>query len=1213
MRIRKLELQGFKSFVDRQTFHFGDGIAGVVGPNGCGKSNVADAIKWCLGEQSARQLRGGAMQDVIFSGSECRSPVGMAEVSLTFAASGEAFPGQWARYEEVAVTRRLYRDGTSEYLINQEKVRRRDIQDLFLDTGVANSLYSFIEQGRVGKMVSAKPEERRALLEEAAGISRYKARRAETLSKLASTEGNLERATDVCDEMGRRLRTLERQVEKAARYRRLGARVRQGEIFLGLVKFSGLAGDRKALRDDLREARADAEKFGRELEARDADLEVHREEIAVLEALVGGLRDELSELEAERRESESARHYQGKARDELVIRIDVLAHDIEDLTRQHDRAQEDSERIGSELGTQQGLLDGADVRLTECREQAAETGGLLQEQKTEFEAAKDKVLKLVTGLTRRKAVVSSKEQRFEELTARREELGRDGVSSLENLDVARESLAAVEAEAEKAREALDIAKKDLERVREALKTEEALLSEERSSLGELDLQRLESERSFAGDEARLHSLQDLQQAHADFEDGARAILESSSNLGTLAEHLVVPEELQERVEFALGDSLSHVLFEKESELLAAAAKGREGSRTGLVCIESATAHGGWAADLAGSEAGGKALGRLLDCWGQAKDLKTGLAQWKKTGQGVITDDGMVIGVDGVVHVGRQSPGSGAAVLRRQREITEIAARLEETGAALEALRQESDAARERVSKIGKTVVSRREEVEAFRVAFRDAQLALGEAEHRVREDKGALDRENSQAQALEAQRGSIDATISQIESTLADEKRLVEAEEIELADTEERTAKLRTEVIEIESRASRARELLARAEAEQQGANQQVQLLKSTLEGVTAQATSALERLERTRTEREEAIGRISNLGEDDVRLNQRIQELGESQGELRTRLKEGTDQLTAVRQTLTTAEESLRGLRESKEDASVRKSELELKVQEARLHIENLREQVEERYQVSLPGLLDKLEREAFLAIEVGEVIQTDLPVDEDKLPQVSDLRITPELLESREDVERWVRSLAEDRRGIERLGEVNLAALEEYEELIERYNYLVAQREDLEESVEAIRRAIAEINRTCRERFKDAYDQVSEHFERMYPTLVGGGKARLVLTDEDDLLETGVDIFVQPPGKRLQNLSLLSGGEKAMTAIALIFSLFMVKPSPFCLLDEVDAPLDEGNGGRFNDMLKEMSERSQFIVITHNKKTMEAVDTLYGVTMPDPGISRLVTVQIH
>jgi len=1213
MRIRKLEMQGFKSFVDRQTFHFGDGIAGVVGPNGCGKSNVADAIKWCLGEQSARQLRGGAMQDVIFSGAEGRSAVGMAEVSLTFAAEEEPFPGQWARYEEVQVTRRLFRDGNSEYLINMEKVRRRDIQDLFLDTGMVNSLYSFIEQGRVGKMVSARPEERRALLEEAAGISRYKARRAETLSKLASTEGNLERATDVCDEMGRRLRVLEKQVEKAARYRRLSARIRQGEVYLGLVKFAGLAGDRRALRDSLRTARSEEEKHGKELDARDVELQVHRDEIQVLEQVVGDQRDALSEMEAERRESESARHYQGRTRDDLTVRLDVMAHDLEDLSRQRERADTDASSMKEELSTSQETLEGADQRLGGCGDQAKEAGAQLLEQRQELETGKDRVMSLVTGLTRRRAVIASKTQRQEELLARAAELGESGASTLADLAQAKKVLSLVEEDAAAAREAMTTSTAALDTGREALKKGESELSSARKMLGELDLKRLEAEREVAADEARLRSLEDLQNAHADLEEGARTLLESVENLGTVAEHLDVPEALQERVELVLGNSLSHLVFSDEETLLAAAKAGLDGPRMGFVHIDGGPELTGWAAGIAGDRVGEQALARLLAGWDEAPDLVAALKKWKETGRGVQTPDGSLVGPDGVVFVGRQSPGSGAAVLRRQRQITDLAAALDLSHGRLNALRQEAEDARSHLESLSVEVTRLREELETLRSAHRDCHVALAEADSKIREERASLLRQSSQAEALEGEQASISGTLAAIASTLDEETRGLSEEETDLADTEERVGALRTEVMDTEDRNSRAREMLARAEAEQESAQERVVLLKNTLVGVEAQLASAIERFDRLTKEREEAISRVEELGSDDVRLNERIQELGEQQGDLRIKLKDATDRLKSVRHTLSEAEESLRGLRDAREAATTTRNALELQVQEARLHIENLREQVEERYQVSLPGLLDRLERDASLTLEAGAAALGEVPVDPDLLPEVSDLVITPDCLEERERVETWVRQLSEDRRGLERLGEVNLAALEEYEDVIGRYNYLEEQRLDLEESVEAIRKAIAKINRTCRERFKDAYDQVSGHFERMYPALVGGGQARLILTDEDDLLETGVEIFVQPPGKRLQNLDLLSGGEKAMTAIALIFSLFMVKPSPFCLLDEVDAPLDEGNGGRFNKMLKEMSERSQFIVITHNKKTMEAVDTLYGVTMPDPGVSRLVTVQIH
>ena len=1212
MRIRKIELQGFKSFVDRQSFHFGEGIAGVVGPNGCGKSNISDAIRWCIGEMSAKSLRGSEMQDVIFNGTSDRKPVGMAEVGMTFLADGEPFPGQWERYEELQVTRRLYRSGQSEYLINQEKVRRRDIQDLFLDTGISNPLYSFIEQGRVEFLISSKPEKRRELIEEAAGISRYKVRRAESLSKLEKTEQNLARTTDLTDEMAKRLRSLERQVQKAAKYRRLRAWVRQGELFLSLAKFNGLTGDRRAMFAGLREAKQHAELEGREVLRKEKELGLEREELLVIEAVVGKIRDELSELEAVRREQESARHYQNREQVDLRERLSSMHSTLGRLEEQGVQAAVELEELSLSLQEARVQLESHESQIHGARGEASTRVERLNAHRSQERILDTDVAKRISELATNRANLAASEGRKERIKDSLRELEGQGTASetelsrvSEALVGATEAVTVTEANTKAAGErvaALSGKRVEADALREQLE-QSFVLARKQASEHDLVVARLES---------RIKSLEELQEAHAGVAEGAKRFLEHAHSRGSLAEHLDVATEEEGLAQKLLGPWLSCVLVDTVDELQDMLEELGEGDRAGLLCLEDAPAPDGLAKRFGGTERGQKALSILLSGWREADTLREAIALGRGL-QGALLPDETVVRSGGVVWAGESTPDASTAVLRRRRQLSELQSELVQQRVRQFNLAEELEKAQEQRAAGQKERAQISRELEEARSELRDAEIASAKArtglaeiqreESRWQDTRSNLEEKRSEllTQKLAAEGEIEERTVRLAESTA----------QHEAAESALRTHRKQGEAIEGD--AAEAREALARSESGRKGAADRVDLLESTLRGVERRKEEMKRQTEELQSERKSAGRRIEELEADDLRLGESILKIEGQQNQLREKLGLEGGRLKAARERVGEMEEHLRGLRQKREKARAECGRLEMELQEVRVRIETIREQIQQRYELSLAAMLDQMDRDGHLLIEAGAQATADLPIDESKLPEVSDFSVRPRMLENESLITEWVERVQDSRKKVEMLGEVNLAALEEFVDLRARHTYLEEQRQDLEDSVAAIRKAIAQLNRTCRERFREAYDQVNTNFQGLYPRLVGGGSARLQLTNEDDLLETGVEILAQPPGKRLQNLSLLSGGEKAMTALALIFALFQVKPSPFCLLDEVDAPLDDSNGARFNQMLREMSEMSQFIVITHNKKTMEVMDTLYGVTMPKPGQSRLVSVQIH
>jgi len=1204
MRIRKLTLQGFKSFADRATFQFGDGIAGVVGPNGCGKSNVVDAVKWCIGEQSARSLRGDAMSDVIFAGSAGRSAVSFAEVSLTFAASDEPFPGIWARFAEIDVTRRLYRDGHSEYLLNQERVRLRDLQDLFMDSGVGNQLYSFIEQGRIGQIVHARPEQRRTLIEEAAGISRYKARREETLQKLEGTRTALERVADLSDEMARQLRSAERAVQRAARWRWLQARLRQEEIALGLVRSWGLVADRRALGERARAARAELEESGRAVERHEQELASRRESLERLDEEVGRLRDRLGELEGERRVEESALQYQAREVDGARQRLTRLDEDQEALRLERDTAVAEARERG-------GAADAGDGRLAALRSEAERVaevarteGARVAEARSQLEQARRAATDALSAAVRARTTRSGMGARREDLAARRAGLGgRRAEVETTHLDeeIARASgqLQSAEAEVGAARAAAEQARAGVaaaERLREAAVTgvragEQALL---------------EATRARASVQARHDGLLDQERRHVDVPDAVRAAARVPGAIGPLAGQLDVPAELDAVLARALDGALDTVLVPDAATAVAAARAAGGGRARILVVPTAGGAPEGLLAEVVGSAPGLAALRQLAGNVASAPSVADALERWSP-GRRFVTADGAVLREDGLLSLGVDA-AAGTASLRRRRELAELEQRLAGCEEAVARAQAEVTAARERVSEADAGARAGAGEVEAARTRLRERENMATEARHGLdlrRAEKVARVRA---AEALDAEA----LALSRAEAALdAEEERANAA----LADAEARQAEAELAVRGAQGALEGAEPALARAQEELQRLRLEAATTQRDATAHREAETAASRRAERAEQrsqqvarERSDLEARVVRLGLESTASQARLQELGEALGAVRVELEQRREEVVALRDRVKLAEAATRSARERAEAARERLGALERDLVEVKGELERLRTDLEDRHRLSIMGLLDRLERDGQVLLEGWEPVPVPGVTPPEPIPT---LRLGRADLDG--DVEARRAEVLSLREHLGKVGEVNLAAEEEYRDIADRHEDLARQRADLEEAMRIIEEAIGAINRTCRDRFRETFDLVDEHFRSIYPKLVGGGSARLELTDEEDLLTTGVEIAVQPPGKRVQSLSLLSGGEKAMAAIALIFSLFRVKPSPFCLLDEVDATLEEGNGARFNDMLREMSKLTQFIVVTHNKKTMECADVLYGVTMPEPGTSRLVTVRIE
>ncbi len=1222
MKIKKLEITGFKSFVDRTIVTFPDPITAIVGPNGCGKSNIVDAIRWCMGEQSAKHLRGRAMEDVIFAGSESRGPSGFAEVSLTFdarAIAGEAAPGgvPWGATgpEEIMITRRLHRDGASEYLLGGVPCRLRDIVDFFLGTGVGTKAYSIIEQGRVGFIVSSKPEDRRTLIDEAAGITKYKAKKKQAERRMDSTRQHLLRVSDIIGELDSRLRSLRLQAQKAERYKKYKAELRDLELWEASHRFLGLWAEDKTLSAHREEISAEHEDKSRTLTAEEAEVGAERLLLSGEAADLSASKDALFEISNKAQLGlQRAQHYQDEARrlseqaesagrevEDLHVRIAESTQNIAELEVQLETLAEDAERAQSLYLEQESLYEGLRTQLSQARQ--------LLEEATRTAA---------TARTR----IARAESEVDAAQARRQDFARRIEAVAAEDEDTRGQAEAVEIEAltlEERQQVIGESQATLATTKQTAEQEQSKLKED-ISRSEMQLETLREEAHRR--RSRLESLREIAARYESFQRGVRAIMQrcaepgqdtvgdakpwtlGGSVRGLVADIVQPPRDLETAVEAVLGDRLGNIVVESHevgveaisylkqqsegrSSFIPMTLRGPAGSEVvydalgGVSSSPSAsttvwpTGEGikGPLLELVGYDRQyDKVASYLLGDVVVVDNLDRALSLWReqKTQSTLVTLEGEVIDAQGVVTGGaREAATSG--ILSQKREIRE----LEELVANID---RDFEAGMQRHVDLKQQLAAVVERLGVLLAEERELQLErLG-----VGKDLDRIRRERDQ---FNARRRNLAASVADLQK--ADEQAAQRAEELVLVLEEER---MRAEQADVDAEARRAEALLLGEQLDSMVESlSDLKVSASQSMEKRANATATLERLRRETMENELRVARLTSSGteqaeratalsEDAVSLREeaslqmaeaeaRAREHAERQGALEERsaiLAEREAQSRAVRHRVTQLTDML--------------SSVSLRQQEARLKRASLEEQIQGRYR---------------------DVLLLDIVYDHHLRPAVSD-----------EEVDRM-----DQLRGlIERMGEINLTAIEESETLQKRFDFLTGQRDDLESALSQLDSAIDKINKTSRLRFQEVFEAVNDKFQEVFPHLFGGGKAKLSLTNPEDMLETGVDIIANPPGKKIsQNIELLSGGEKALTAVSLLFAIFLVKPSPFCILDEVDAPLDEANVGRFSEGIREMTDRSQFIVITHNKRTMEIADRLCGVTMEEPGVSKLVAVNLR
>jgi chromosome segregation protein len=1196
MRIRRLDICGFKSFMDRGTFVFDEGITGVVGPNGCGKSNVVDAIRWVMGEQSAKHLRGRSMEDVIFNGSESNAPLSMAEVSLTFINDGSAaLPPQYAGFPEITVTRRLFRSGDSEYLINKAVCRLLDITELFLGTGVGTKAYSIIEQGRIGLIVSSKPEDRKAMIEEAAGVTRYKLRKRAAERKMEYTEQNLLRVGDILGELEKRLEQLQRQARKAEKYKLLKAEMREIELHLASLKHLEFTAYARATREQLDALVAEEGQLTGSLREGEEQLTRQREALLADEKALATKTEQLFGLENQIKVDETNLEFFAREESETQNRIAQARTEGEALRAQLTALAAEREGAEKELAQLAELVQGDERVLAEREEELRKVSFAQSDAAKTLEEERSALVSAVAHLAQHQNNLANLARQRTDLTSRLARLTAEAdtlTAESHLIEAQRQDLSAQLGTTRQLKSTLD----------ERRGAEEGALAQTRARFAENEAKLIALREELSEKRSRLNSLVEIARNYEGYDRGVRAVmlragddLQKEGIEGLVADLLsAATPEHEKALEAVLGQRLQTVVVHGREhgaaaiEFLKSAGEGR----SSFIPLDvGATTSGNPTSTPNPSESGAPLsfdglIGRALDVVRYqsrhanvvrallgsvvlVRDLPaalTGSAQHPGT-LTFVTPTGEVVDAQGVI-TGGTLEGPGAGALQRRREIQELADQVRSTETGFIASQSEHQQLSQKANEIESALrgLTAEGHEKALHLVNQEKDLARAAEElARVRERLGVLDQERESLLRHEA------GLVAEESSSQG----LVVAGEAEQKSREARVGELSGELERLKAQSEQVAEALTQLKIKLAGDAERREGVSRTLLRLAQTHSEQVEREVRLTQLVSENESRLADLASRRQQAQVEREQLVAEAETLRNQVTAQRADYTSRQQALTERDLQLKAQRKRLEEVSSAKTELGLRERELSLQLSHLEEQIRERYQLELSSELHRF-------------------------------HVLPRPGAEKEE------RVVELRAQVERMGEINLTAIDEYAELSKRSEFLTHQKADLEDSLKQLRSAILKIDQTSRERFKETFELVNEKFQQLFPRLFAGGKASLQMVEDPVSHEQGVEILAQPPGKSLKTVNLLSGGEKALTAVAMIFAIFLIKPTPFCLLDEVDAPLDDANVGRYNEMIREMSNQSQFILITHNKRTMEIVDTLYGVTMEEPGISKLVSVKL-
>ncbi|MYL19165.1 chromosome segregation protein SMC [Halobacillus litoralis] len=1178
MFLKQLDTIGFKSFADRVTVDFVSGVTSVVGPNGSGKSNITDAIRWVLGEQSARSLRGAKMEDIIFAGSESRSALNMAEVTLTLDNEDQTLP---LDYQEISVTRRVYRSGESEFYINNQTCRLKDIIDLFMDSGLGREAFSIISQGKVEEILSSKAEERRTIFEEAAGVLKYKQRKKKAEYKLAETQENLNRVEDIIHEIDGQLEPLKEQAAVAEDYLEKKDELKNIEISLLITQIEGLHKDWQVVLKELEEVKSGEAELKAEIAARQESVEVKRSRIQQLDDSLENLQEKLVELTRELENLEGKKQLMKERHKHFEENKSKLEEAYEELSNK-------LETLKTVTSEETSKLEEAREKRRESKRELKETNQALnqdlQQMEEQIEDLKSDYIELLNKQAAKRNEKHLLEKQLSELHTKKDVQS----GKFQGLREERETLEADRRRITAELEQLTSERKELET---SLQEAAAALDENKKTYQEWQEKLYKGYQYLEKMRSKKEMLEDMKEDFSGYFQGVREVLKARQNgrlsgiEGAVLELIDIPSAYMTAIETALGAQAQHIVVQDEKagrqaiHWLKTQHKGRATflplssiqprSVTGAGSLNQQDGYVGVAAELIDvPDAYAKAVQHLLGHIVVAETLEhaNAIARVLNRKYRVVTLEGDVVNPGGSMTGGAKKQ-SGQSLFTREKELQETTEKIRDYEKKLQDVEQ-------KVMQLKQSLSEQEQAKESFAEKLSLMKNKEYEKQSDARENEVKLNHVNSQLHLYDQDQAQFDQDRTQADDRLQSLTETLADLEEELASTQQRIEDLtaaKDRQKEDEDALQQRRQELQIKLAEQESAVQNQQekvsryeeekaLIEQELRGNKASYQQLMEVVESNQTE-EELTELIKNAGQEKAAASEDIQSLR----------KERSDISGDVQ----------------KEDESLKEHN--------RLH-QNYLQDIQQkevkanRLDVELDNLLTYLQEEYVMTFEKAKR-------DYDTV----------------EDVDQAATKVKLIKRSIEELGTVNLGAIDEYERIKERYEFLKGQQDDLLEAKTTLHHVINEMDGEMKRKFEDTFTKIRAEFNEVFRTLFGGGRADLQLTDPGNMLETGVDIVAQPPGKKLQNLSLLSGGERALTAIALLFSILRVRPVPFCVLDEVEAALDEANVDRFARFLKEFSRNTQFIVITHRKGTMEESDVLYGVTMQESGVSRLVSVRLE
>ena len=1198
MNFRKLEVTGFKSFADKVEVVFEPGTTAIVGPNGCGKSNICDAIKWALGEQSARSLRCDKMESVIFNGGSTRRPLGMAQVSLTISNSNKILP---VDYTEVEVSRRLFRSGESEYYLNRNRCLLKDIQEIFMDTGLGVNSYSIMEQGHIDLILNSTPQNRRLILEEAAGITKFRHRKKTALRKLEATEQNLVRVNDILYELERQVSSLKRQASKARRYQGYLAELKELDTKLSLRKYGVLLSQFKAAQDSITDSDDKMRSISAAIKKLEAELEEHRLEITQSEGRLADLRTQERKAQGDIEDAESniavlkeRRTNLQQRQQQAITELGKLKEQLKGMEKQIAAVNVERGKLGESISSQESELKLAQ----EDADRLTEAAALAEKDAEELKA---QAIDTLNRKSKAQNELSATDSRLDYLVTRLDRLDS-------NAEGFRTEQTQLEASVTKLQGEIEAREKEINDLNIKQKQVNSEIGKLQSRVALLDKNIRDIEQKRGAKASRLQSLQELQEAYEGYNAGVKAILGRSKGQknaeatlggirGVVAEIVRTKPLYETAVESSLGNSVQDIVTETMEDAKAAVEylKDHKSGRATLLPLDVIAGHGmpcpytppllpDGVLALASQavefdEQYSPVVEYLLGNTMIVEDLDAAVELAGKSNGNhcpirFATLDGQIVSSSGAVTGGIGSEGAG--LLRRSREIGDLEKDVAELDEQLAGLHKDRDGLTIQVSSLQKEKEKIAGDLQREQISHTSLKKDLSQCEQRM----ARLEKEIS---VVESERDALEKEILTLEEN-----------KVQLAQD---TAKLEEENQEINReigvlQAEVKSKVQQRDAVIQQCTNVRVQLASKRQQD--RGLADKLNSLEQDRDQLQKALSSrqtsASSDGETEKEIAGKIaaqENLLEELFQKRSQVEGEVSKLDSQRQKaqvdLAQGEASLREHRRDLDQLNQGKYQLEVKKTELQMNINSLISKMRERYGVSLE--------------ELQSYADPEQNSEEDDAEKVSEDELTGRMEELRDRMDK--------------MGSVNLTAVDEYNRQKERYDLLVAQKDDLLEGKDKLYKIIQRINRESRERLRETYESVNSSFKELFKSLFGGGHAELVMMG-DEVLESGIDIVARPPGKKPQAISMLSSGERSLTAIAILFALFKIKPSPFCILDEVDAALDDANVGRFTDMVQEFSKDTQFVIITHNKSTMEMADVLYGVTMEESGVSKLVSLRV-